>query len=66
MDAFTEDQSPQIRQTTIRWDDAISRTRMLPDFSRFLLPPLFSDLQQEAEDGHLSNLSMQASTAVTP
>lgn len=51
LDASTEDQSPQIQQTTIQWDDVILRIRMLPDFSRFLLPPLFSDLQQAAEDG---------------
>jgi len=43
--------SPQIRQLTMQWDDVISRIRMLPDLSRFLLPPLFSDLQTAAEDG---------------
>ncbi|KAG1829955.1 hypothetical protein EV424DRAFT_1641855 [Suillus variegatus] len=47
----TEDQYPQIRQLTTQWDDVVSRIRMLPDFSRFLLPPLFSDLQKAAEDG---------------
>ncbi|KAG1829956.1 TPR-like protein [Suillus variegatus] len=50
-DQSTEDQSPQIRQLTIQWDDVVSRIRMLPNFSRFLLPPLFSDLQKAAEDG---------------
>ncbi|KAG2099598.1 uncharacterized protein F5147DRAFT_814041 [Suillus discolor] len=30
---------------------SVSRIRKLPDFSRFLLPPLFSDLQKAAEDG---------------
>ncbi|KAG1908830.1 uncharacterized protein F5891DRAFT_1168805 [Suillus fuscotomentosus] len=45
------DQYPQIRQLTMQWDDVVSRIRMLPDFSRFLLPPLFSDLQKAAEDG---------------
>ncbi|KAG1847450.1 CHAT domain-containing protein [Suillus tomentosus] len=50
-DQSTEDQSPQIRQLTMQWNDVISRIRMLPDFSRFLLPPLFSDLQKAAEDG---------------
>ncbi|KAG1761430.1 CHAT domain-containing protein [Suillus occidentalis] len=50
-DQSTEDQSPQIRQVTIEWDDVVSRIRMLPDFSRFLLPPLFSDLQKTAEEG---------------
>jgi CHAT domain-containing protein len=29
----------------------VSRIRMLPDFSRFLQPPLFSDLQKAAEEG---------------
>ncbi|KAG2071253.1 TPR-like protein [Suillus decipiens] len=48
-DAF--DQSSQIRQLTMQWDDVVSCIRMLPDFSRFLLPPLFSDLQKAAEDG---------------
>ncbi|KAG1847938.1 CHAT domain-containing protein [Suillus tomentosus] len=47
----SEDQSPQIRQLTIQWDEVVSRVRLLPDFSRFLLPPLFSDLQKAAEDG---------------
>jgi len=32
-------------------DDVISRIRLLPDFSRFLLHPLFSDLQKAAEAG---------------
>ncbi|KAG1748209.1 TPR-like protein [Suillus lakei] len=50
-DQSTEDQSPQIRQLTMQWDDVVSRIRMLPDFSRFLLPPLFSSLQKAAEDG---------------
>ncbi|KAG1751330.1 TPR-like protein [Suillus paluster] len=51
LDASPEDQSPQIRQLTMQWNDVISRIRMLPDFSRCLLPPLFSDLQKAAEDG---------------
>ncbi|KAG2033260.1 CHAT domain-containing protein [Suillus americanus] len=50
-DQSTEDQSPQIRQLTMRWDDVVLRIRMLHGFSRFLLPPLFSDLQKAAEDG---------------
>jgi hypothetical protein len=47
----SEDKTSQIRQLTMKRDDVISHIRMLPDFSRFLLPPLFSDLQQAAEDG---------------
>ncbi|KAJ8580215.1 hypothetical protein M405DRAFT_753549, partial [Rhizopogon salebrosus TDB-379] len=47
----SEDKTSQIGQLTMQRDDVISRIRMLPDFSRFLLPPLFSDLQQAAEDG---------------
>ncbi|KAG1875785.1 TPR-like protein [Suillus subluteus] len=50
-DQSTGDQSPQIRQLTMQWDDVVSRIRMLHGFSRFLLPPLFSDLQKAAEDG---------------
>ncbi|KAG1880880.1 TPR-like protein [Suillus subluteus] len=50
-DQSTEDQSPQIRQLTIQWDDVVSRIRMLPDLSRFLLPPMFSDLQKAADEG---------------
>jgi len=50
-DQSPEDQSSQIRQLTIQWNDVLSRIRMLPDFSRFLLPPLFSDLQKAAEEG---------------
>ncbi|KAG1757016.1 TPR-like protein [Suillus lakei] len=50
-DQSTEDQSPHIRHVTLQWDDVVSRIRMIPDFSRFLLPPLFSDLQKAAEEG---------------
>ncbi|KAG1890405.1 CHAT domain-containing protein [Suillus subluteus] len=50
-DQSTEDQSLQKRQLTMQWDDIVSRIRMLCGFSRFLLPPLFSDLQKAAEDG---------------
>ncbi|KAG1880049.1 CHAT domain-containing protein [Suillus subluteus] len=50
-DASTEDQFLQIRQLTTQWDGVVSRIRQLPDFSRFLLPPLFSDLQKAAEYG---------------
>jgi len=51
LDVSTGDHSSQIRQLTMQWDDVISRIRMLSDFSRFLLPPLFSDLQKAAGDG---------------
>ena len=51
LDASPEYHSQQIHQLTIQWDDVISRIRMLPDFSRFLLPPLFLDLQRAAEYG---------------
>ncbi|KAG0702537.1 TPR-like protein [Suillus ampliporus] len=50
-DASTEDHSPLIRQLTMQWDNVVSRIRLLPGFSRFLLPSLFSDLQKAAEDG---------------
>ncbi|KAG2144241.1 CHAT domain-containing protein [Suillus clintonianus] len=50
-DQSTEEQSPQIRQLTIQWNDVVSRIRMQPDCSRFLLPPLFSDLQKAAAEG---------------
>ncbi|KAG2125238.1 hypothetical protein BD769DRAFT_837513 [Suillus cothurnatus] len=40
-DQSTEDQSSHIRQLTIKWNDVLPRIRVLPDFSRFLLPPLF-------------------------
>ncbi|KAG1723055.1 hypothetical protein EDB19DRAFT_2043885 [Suillus lakei] len=50
-DKSTGDQSRHIRQLTRQWDDVVSRIRMLPDFSRFLFPPLFSDLQKAAEYG---------------
>ncbi|KAG1868361.1 CHAT domain-containing protein [Suillus subalutaceus] len=50
-DQSTEDKSPQIRQLTMQWDDVVSRIRMLRGFSRFVLPPLFSDLQKAADDG---------------
>ncbi|KAJ8593325.1 hypothetical protein M405DRAFT_786125 [Rhizopogon salebrosus TDB-379] len=51
LDTSSEVQSPQLRQLTTQWEDIISHIRMLPDFARFLLPPLFSDLQKAAEDG---------------
>ncbi|KAJ8589462.1 hypothetical protein M405DRAFT_791655 [Rhizopogon salebrosus TDB-379] len=51
LEVSSEDKTYQIGQLTVQRDDVISRIRMLPDFSRFLLPPLFSDLQQAAEDG---------------
>jgi CHAT domain-containing protein len=51
LDASTDDQSPQIRQLTMQLDDVISRIRILPGLSRFLLPQLFSDLRKAAEDG---------------
>ncbi|KAG2743891.1 hypothetical protein P692DRAFT_20837966 [Suillus brevipes Sb2] len=35
----------------MEWDDVVSRICMLPDFSRFLLPPLFSDLRKAVEEG---------------
>ncbi|KAG1847947.1 CHAT domain-containing protein [Suillus tomentosus] len=47
----SKDQSPQIRQLIMQWDEVVSRVRLLPDFSRFLLPPLFADLQRAAEGG---------------
>ncbi|KAG1815964.1 uncharacterized protein BJ212DRAFT_1355719 [Suillus subaureus] len=50
-DESTEDKSPQIRQLTIQWDDVVSPICLLPDFRRFLLPPLFSDLQKAAKGG---------------
>ncbi|KAJ8587658.1 hypothetical protein M405DRAFT_843023, partial [Rhizopogon salebrosus TDB-379] len=51
LEISSEDKTSQIRQLTMQRDDVISRIRMLPDFSRFLLPPLFSDLRHAAEDG---------------
>ncbi|KAG2113266.1 CHAT domain-containing protein [Suillus cothurnatus] len=50
-DRSTEDQSSKIRQLTIQWNDVLSRIHMFPDFSWFLLPPLFSDLQKAADEG---------------
>ncbi|KAG2128448.1 CHAT domain-containing protein [Suillus cothurnatus] len=50
-DRSTKDQSSQIRQLTIQWNDVLSHIHMFPDFSRFLLPPLFSDLQKAADEG---------------
>ncbi|KAG0702932.1 CHAT domain-containing protein, partial [Suillus ampliporus] len=50
-DQSNEDQSPQIRQLAMQWDNVVSRIRMLPNLSRFLLPPLFPGLQKAAEEG---------------
>ncbi|OAX35461.1 hypothetical protein K503DRAFT_696998 [Rhizopogon vinicolor AM-OR11-026] len=50
LEGSTQD-TAQIRKLTVQRDGVISRIRMLPGFSRFLLPPLFSDLQSAAQDG---------------
>jgi CHAT domain-containing protein len=47
----SEDKTSQIGQLTQQRDDVILRIRELLDFSRFLLPPLFSDLRHAAEHG---------------
>jgi hypothetical protein len=47
----TEKQSKNTQKLTMQLDDAISRIRMLPGLSRFLLPQLFSNLQKAAKDG---------------
>ena len=51
LEVCSEDHTSRIRQLTMQHDDVISRIRMIPDFSRFLLHPLFSDLQKAAEAG---------------
>jgi len=63
-----EDQTARIRKLMTQRDDVISRIRMLPDFSRFLLPPLFSDLQQAARDGPviIVNASRYSCDALDP
>ncbi|KIJ65832.1 hypothetical protein HYDPIDRAFT_87222 [Hydnomerulius pinastri MD-312] len=48
----TELQSLETRELTKQLDDIITRIRTsVPGFSRFLLPPQFSDLQKCARDG---------------
>ncbi|KAH7887150.1 TPR-like protein [Phlebopus sp. FC_14] len=47
----SELQSDEISHLTIQLDGVVSRIRMLPNFPRFLLPPLFSDLQKAAKGG---------------
>jgi CHAT domain-containing protein len=47
----TENQPQSTQQLTMQLDDVISRIRMLPGLSRFLLPQLFPDLQEAARDG---------------
>jgi len=51
LEVFSEGNISRIRQLTVQQDDVILRIRMLPAFSRFLLHPLFSDLQKAAEAG---------------
>jgi tetratricopeptide (TPR) repeat protein len=67
LDASTEVQSSQleIRRLNIQWDDVISRIRVLPDFPRFLLPPLFSTSLtfKRRQKVVQSSLSTPASTA---
>jgi len=53
LEVFSEGNISPIWQLTMQQDDVISRIRMIPDFSRFLLHPLFSDLQKAAEAGPL-------------
>jgi len=51
LEVSSEDHASRIRQLTMQQDDVIFRIRMIPGFSRFLLHPLFSDLQKAAEAG---------------
>jgi len=51
LEVLSDDHISRIRQLTMQQDDVISRIRMLPEFSRFLKHPLFSDLQKAAEAG---------------
>ncbi|KAG1829970.1 CHAT domain-containing protein [Suillus variegatus] len=63
-DQSTEDQSPQIWQLTMQWDDVISRIRMLPTFLGFSYLP-FSPTCRRRLKTVLSSLSMLVSTAAT-
>jgi len=61
LEVFSEGNISGIRRLTMQQDDVISRIRMIPDFSRFLLHPLFSDLQKaHQEKWFLSFLSLDA------
>jgi len=51
LELSSEDYTSRIRELIMQQDGVISRIRMIPDFSRFLLHPLFSDLQKAAEAG---------------
>ncbi|KAG1836022.1 hypothetical protein C8R48DRAFT_783022 [Suillus tomentosus] len=64
-DKSTEDQSLDIQQLTMQWDDVVSRICMMSAFSRFLLPPLFSDLRKAAEKDRSSS-SMLVSVTPSP
>ncbi|KAG2111019.1 CHAT domain-containing protein [Suillus clintonianus] len=46
-----EAEASRYRRLVEDWNRAVEEIRMIEGFSRFLLPPLFSDLQDAARDG---------------
>ncbi|KAG2335550.1 hypothetical protein BDR05DRAFT_971622 [Suillus weaverae] len=46
-----EAEETRYRRLVEGWNRAVEEIRKIEDFSRFLLPPLFSDLQDAARDG---------------
>ena len=51
LDTPGPDQHDQVCRLNVELQTAVTRIRELPGLSRFLLPPLFSDLQQAACEG---------------
>ena len=51
LDSPGADQHDRVCRLDIEFQSLVTRIRELPGLSRFLLPPLFSDLQQAAREG---------------
>ncbi|KAG1847806.1 CHAT domain-containing protein [Suillus tomentosus] len=49
--AAADRQATEYRRLTRQWEAAVAEIRDLPAFSRFLLPPLYEDLQTAARQG---------------
>ncbi|KAG1805632.1 CHAT domain-containing protein [Suillus variegatus] len=57
-----EAEETQYRRLVEQWNRAVEEIREIEGFSRFLLPPLFSDLQDAARDGPIIMLIVSKSS----
>ncbi|KIJ58537.1 hypothetical protein HYDPIDRAFT_102441, partial [Hydnomerulius pinastri MD-312] len=49
--AVSDREASQTRQLSAQWEEVVQQIRATPGFTRFLLPPLFSDLRKAAKGG---------------